>query len=283
MKYEDDIRIVSNSTMNELYDYIDKYPNTTQYVLVLCYDKFTIGSFDVPCRSSYLDTELNFYTIMYNYTNSPNGFMQPIYKPWPTDDKLTHLKTMVDNAYLSYYSMIRNITTPVIGNKLQAYPSTVSRFAQNANVISILGVFYLYLPSMIIFTILLGDLVKEKENNLKIYLNLYGLSYPGYWCSWILTAIVISMILSLEIVIVGRYFFKYEIFTNTNMLVSFGLFLLFSLNMQVLAMLLSCIVTDSKSATTVLLINIDFICYYISWISPAVLLHESFIDIHYIC
>lgn len=194
---------------------------------------------------------MNFYTIMYNVTKVPNGFAMPLYIPYPSDKKLTKLKTLIDNAYLSYYSSLNNMTIPSISNRLQAYPTTPTRFSQGANVISLLGVFYLFFPPVIIFSIIMGDLVKEKENNLKKYLNLYGLSYPGYWTSWILLAILASATLSLEIIFFGRFIFRYEFFVNTNSLVIFSLFFLFTLNMQIFAMFLSCILNDSKSATTV--------------------------------
>ena len=97
----------------------------------------------------------------------------------------------------------------------------------------------------------MNDLVKEKENFLKVYLNLNGLSYSGYWLSWFITALIISFIIGLEILFLGYYIFSYNMFTNCNPVVMFSLFFFFTLNMQVFSMFLSCIISSTRVANTV--------------------------------
>jgi ABC-type multidrug transport system ATPase subunit len=222
-----------------------------------------------------MQNEFNFYTIVYNFTNLPNGFLDTFNSPLPSDPKLLRLKMLVDNAYLSYYSIMKNQTIfeediPKLKNIFsQPFPSPPSRFNSNSKISSAMGSFYLYFPPMILFAILLLDLVKEKESMLKNYTNLYGLSNLGYWLSWFIIAIISSSFVSFLIVILGKFIFYYDIFTNVNGLVSFYLFFLFSLSMQVLAMFFSCMINSTSSATTftysVILIGIVVQCFFTNY------------------
>jgi ABC-type multidrug transport system ATPase subunit len=182
---------------------------------------------------------------------------------------------LVDNSYLSYYSIMKNRTIqiddiPKLKNiSTQPLPSPPSRFNANSKISAVMGSFYLYFPPMVLFAILLLDLVKEKESMLKNYTNLYGLSNLGYWLSWIIIAIISSALVSLIIVFFGKFVFFYDIFTNANGLVSFSLFFLFSLSMQVMAMYFSCVIHSTSSATTftysVILIGIVVQCFFTNY------------------
>jgi len=145
------------------------------------------------------------------------------------------------------YPSLKNISTT-------SFPLPLSRFAKNADVVSVFGVFYLFFPPMIIFTIILIDIVKEKETNLKSYLHLNGLSVFSYWVSWIFTSYIGSFFLSLEIVILGKYVFCYDLFVNSNILISFSLFFFFTLTMQFFGFVISGMVSTTNSATTVMII-----------------------------
>ena len=135
--------------------------------------------------------------------------------------------------------------------KSQAFPTPETRFTKNANVTSLFGVFYLYFPSVILFAVVMLDIVKEKENLLKNYTNLYGLSNIGYWVSWLIAASVFSVIISLETIFFGRYLFEFEFFINSNIFIAFTLFFLFAFSMQLFGMSLSTMINTTKSATTV--------------------------------
>jgi ABC-type multidrug transport system ATPase subunit len=235
-----------------------------------------MGGVNIPCRPSMSNQEFNLYTIVYNISAIPNGFLDSFNAPLPTDERLLKLKILVDNAYLDYYSRYHpkyendfnninlNSTTnlnytnsqqpkiPKIQKiSTQAYPSPSSRISSNANVISLFGVFYLYFPPMILFSIILLDLVKEKESMLKNYTNIYGLSIIGYWISWIIISMCFSLIIALEFCFFGKFIFHYDVFDNANILVPFLLFFLFTLTMQCLAMYLSCWINSTKTATTI--------------------------------
>jgi len=214
--------------------------------------------------------KFDFYTILFNITNTLNGFFDKFNKPLPTDNSLTKLKILVDNSLLKYYSLKKNMlfnnrfdnnsyVIPSFKNiSTTNFPLPISRFAQNADVISAFGVFYLFFPPMIIFSIILIDLVKEKENNLKNYLHLNGLSIFSYWASWIITSFVGSSILSLEIVFLGKYIFLYDLFVNSNILVSFSLFFFFTFTMQCFGFVISGLVSSTNAATSVNKFNQNF-------------------------
>ena len=218
--------------------------------IIISIDLFS--NISLPCRRE--DGEMNLYTIVYNITAVPNGFMDSFYGPLPIDERLVRLKMVVDNAYLSYYASLgnRQKAPPKLFNiTTQPYPTPPSRLTSNANVISLFGTFYLYFPPMILFAILLLDVVKEKENMLKSYTNLYGLSLVGYWLSWVIIAFLSSFILIAEMSFLGRYVFKFDVFYNTNIIPPFSLFFLFTLSMQFIGMYLACVLPNSQSATAV--------------------------------
>jgi len=113
------------------------------------------------------------------------------------------------------------------------------------------------------------DIVKEKENMLKNYTNLYGLSHLGYWVSWLVVILIISLILALETVMFGRYIFKFEFFTNSNLLILIILFFSFSFTMQLFGMCLSSCINSLKTATivsySIILIGIVTQCIFTSY------------------
>jgi hypothetical protein len=101
------------------------------------------------------------------------------------------------------------------------------------------------------FSLILIDLVKEKETNLKSYLHLNGLSVFSYWLSWIITSLIASILLSLEIVFLGKFIFKFDLFINSNVIISFSLFFFFTFTMQFFAFLISGMISKISTATTV--------------------------------
>lgn len=144
--------------------------------------------------------------------------------------------------------------------------------------------FYLFFPPMILFCMILIEIVKEKESLLKNYTNLYGLSLVGYWVSWVVVSVIFSGLISLEIVLFGKYIFYYDIFTNTNFFVIFNLFFLFSCSMQFLAMYLSCILSSVRIATTVKLnIIIGFLFTYSCWNSNSMFFHKLCSYLFFLC
>ena len=173
----------------------------------------------------------NFTNIYYNFSNF-------------TKDDL--IKFNNNFSYLSKFikfPQINNITA-------QAFPSTPSRLFNEANMISSFGSFYMYFPPMILFSIILLDIVKEKDNKLKNFVILNGMSLFSYWVSWIIVSIIFSLIVTGEILFLGYIIFKFDIFTNVNLLINFNLYFFFNLSLMFMAMMLSNYVNNLNSATT---------------------------------
>ena len=104
---------------------------------------------------------------------------------------------------------------------------------------------------MILFSIILLDIVKEKESNLKHFTILNGMSLISYWISWCIVSFIFSLLLTIEILFMGYIIFKYDIFTNVNPIISFNLFFLFNLSLMFLSMMISNYVSSLNSATTI--------------------------------
>ena len=257
-KGEIELLQLNYSNQNELYQIFDNKNKLYQFVLSICYGSFELGDISVPCKPDYAN-DFYLYTIIYNISNTPNAFLSGYNSPYPTDDKLVKLKHIIDNSYIELFHHkykgkmlnVNNSTIPQIKNiSIQSYPSTPSRLMQGASIISTFGSFYLFFPPMILFSILLLDIVKEKESKLKHYTILNGMSLFSYWASWGIVAMVLSFLLTSEILSLGIFIFHYDIFTNVNIFISFTLFFMFLLSLQFLSMMLSNYVSSLSGATT---------------------------------
>jgi len=197
---------------------------------------------------------------LYNVTNSPNWFLSGGHLPMPHDLKLLHLKTAVDNSILRFHSKRKNLDyIPRIQNiSTQGYPSVLNRFVKNSDVKSLFSVFYLFFPQTIVFCILLIELVRDKELNLKKYMILYGLSQTVYWVGWIIITSIICSAVAIEIVFIGRLL-DFPVFINSNPIVPFLIFYLFGMTMGFLAFLLSSLIKYQSTANTVYTLLIRFL------------------------
>ncbi len=260
---KNEIKIISKnfSNQNEFYKIFDKKNNTQyydfiyQYIISFCYGNFQIGNISIPCRPEINNDDFYLYTIVYNISNTPNAFLSGYNSPYPKDEKIIKLQQIIDNSYIELFTIKYNKTfkqNPKINNIfIQPYPSVHSRFLDNANVISSFGSFYFYFPPMILFSIILLDIVKEKETKLKDFTILNGMSLISYWASWCIVSFIFSFLLTIEILFMGYCIFKYDIFTNVNPIISFNLFFLFNLSLMFLSMMISNYVSSLNSATTI--------------------------------
>ena len=256
-----DIEILSLNypNQNKLYEIFDNKDILYQFVISICYGNFELGDISVPCKPDF-NSDFYLYTIIYNISNTPNAFLNGYNSPYPSDDKLIKLKQIVDNSYIELFDFHSqqnkstnnlNKRIPQIQNvSIQAFPSTQSRLMQGASIIPTFGSFYLFFPPMILFSILLLDIVKEKDSKLKHYTILNGMSLFSYWTSWGIVSIVFSFMLTSEILFLGQFVFNYDIFTNVNFFISFTLFFMFSLSLQFMSMMFSNYVSSMSGATT---------------------------------
>lgn len=125
-----DIKRVSLGKASDYINYLQSNMNRTQFGVLFCLSSFDYinSSIQIPCNFEFYNTTFNQYTILYNISSTPNGFLSGAALPLPVDLKLMKLKVSLDNAYLNFYSKRKNITiTPKINIKIQSYPITANR------------------------------------------------------------------------------------------------------------------------------------------------------------
>jgi hypothetical protein len=88
---------------------------------------------------------------------------------------------------------------------------------------------------MVSFFLLLSDLVGEKEQRLRLGLQLMGARGSAYWLSWFVWSIVMNSVANAVLILSG-FAFQISFFTNTNIFVLFFLFGSFGLSCVCMAM-----------------------------------------------
>jgi len=114
---------------------------------------------------------MHMYTLVYNITNSPNGFLTTYADPLPIDRDLLKLKLSIDNSYLAYHSRLAGEEESRIKIETQPYPTAVNRFIQGADLIGVYGPLYFFFPPVITFVIVLLEITREKDLKLRKVIN----------------------------------------------------------------------------------------------------------------
>ena len=168
------------------------------------------------------------------------------------DKYLMKLQMDIDNGFLIEMNKIFKIykNNPKLNVSYTDFPITENRFMENASVVNNLGgPYFLFIP-MTFFVMILIEIVREKELKLRKSLIIIGLSNTSFWLSWILTSIIFSFILSITFLFFVTYILKWELFLNTPFFIMLTLFFWFILDMQIMAILLSTIISTIKGAYT---------------------------------
>lgn len=106
------------------------------------------------------------------------------------------------------------------------------------------------MPPTITFFVVLTEVVKEKEERLRLALRMMGMRTLMFWLSWLLYgAAFVSM--STLVLMVSGWAAGMDFFTNSDPAVVYVLFLCFGLAMVMLAFLLSTLISSQKTAQTV--------------------------------
>lgn len=105
LKINDDIKLNLIQSYNEFSDFFESNKNKTFFGIVFCYDILDISTqnFSIPCKPEFADYNYHkyyFYTIVYNFTNMPNDFMNKPYTARQKSPYIMKLKLDIDNAYL---------------------------------------------------------------------------------------------------------------------------------------------------------------------------------------
>ena len=111
-----------------------------------------------------------FYSIFYNNSLEEDMFISGFYKPTPRDPVMIQLKVSIDNALIKHLGKEKGMAVdelPQIDLTHRTYPLVSARMINGLNLVSQIGVYFFILTPLLTFTIILNELVREKELKLR--------------------------------------------------------------------------------------------------------------------
>ena len=258
LKYGTDI-ILSEKLKNYgmFAEYLNNNKNKTYFGVIFCYDfldtEFYSTKINIPCKPQFAQEghDYKFYTIVYNVTNGPNDFLQMPYEARQKDPRLMKLKIDIDNAYLDIYhkktNKNKNEPPPEIKVEYSNYPRTEHRYFGETSMVNNFGAPFFFLIPITLYIIILIDVVREKQAKLRKSLLIIGMTNLSFWTSWLLISVILSFAINL-IFFALVYSLQWELFRNTPFPIMFVLFFLITIDLQLLAFLMSTILNNVKTA-----------------------------------
>ena len=240
-------------------EYLNNNKNKTYFGVIFCYDyldtEFYSTKINIPCKPQFAqkEHEYKFYTIVYNVTNGPNDFLQMPYEARQKDPRLMKLKIDIDNAYLDLYhkktnkNKNENDTAPEIKVEYSNYPRTEHRYFGETSMVNNFGAPFFFLIPITLYIIILIDVVREKQAKLRKSLLIIGMTNISFWTSWFLISVILSLVINL-IFFAFVYILQWELFINTPFPIMFVLFFLITIDLQLLAFLMSTLLNNVKTA-----------------------------------
>lgn len=253
LRKNSDFRILSDGGPMAFLHYFETHSNQTAVGVLFCTGDFSLPDNPLVAHvncSATSDFDAYVYSIFVNSSNVPNIFMTKVDDPMPIDHRVLQAKIAIDRAIFSYKAMTIGRTDISIEAIMQDFPHTASRFVDGYDVIAIEGAFWFFIPPMVTFILLLTELVREKELRLRTGLAVMGMRPRAYWISWFLTGLALSFA-SLHILILTGYILGFDFFLKTPYLILVMLFGAFALAMEMLAFLLSTLISNLKTAYTI--------------------------------
>jgi ABC-type multidrug transport system permease subunit len=104
-----------------------------------------------------------------------------------------------------------------------------------------MGGYFFVLGPLLSFTIILNEIVREKELKLRQGLQVVGVSHTVYWLSWVSVAVFFSLV-STIILLITSLICQFDMFTNSPLVMMFLIFFTFSMAMNMLAFFVSTLV-----------------------------------------
>ena len=258
LSYNKDI-VLSNDIKNytDFAKYLDNNKNKTYFGVIFCYDYldtvFYSTKLDIPCKPQFAPDgkEYKFYTIVYNVTNGPNDFLQMPYEALQKDSLLMKLKIDIDNAFMEMYHnktrKKKDDPPPKIAVEYSNFPRTEHRFFGETSLVNNFGGPFFFLIPLTLYVIILIDVVREKQSKLRKSLLIIGMTNLSFWTSWLIISVVFSFVLIL-LFFAMVYALRWELFVNTPFPIMFGLFFIITIDLQLIAFIMSTILTNVKTA-----------------------------------
>ena len=119
------------------------------------------------------------------------------------------------------------------------------------DIISMYGAFYLIIVPLAVFIIVFDELMREKIDNLRRGMELLGTRDDAYWASWIISGFIISCFISYEMILIGRYYYQFEVFTRTPMPIMFYLIAITSMSYISMACFFATLTTSRTQAFSI--------------------------------
>jgi hypothetical protein len=254
-----DIAVVAEESAWDLIKYIEHNENKTQTAVLFCTGTYRVPenpyyNLTLPCPKG---PDAFTYVLMTNSSALVVDYFGPADNPFPKDYATLSVKLALDQAILSYQALAAGVSEPELSVKVQEYPRVPSRYLTGYDVISTSGPFYLFIPPMVTFVIVLTEIVREKEYRLRHGLAVMGMSASAYWQSWFITGLVL-IVLNVNALLLSGLLFRIEFFEKVNYLVMFIIFSAFSLAMMMIAFFMSTLLTTTKKAYTVTLTQFSY-------------------------
>lgn len=171
LRYDKDVKMISAGKAGSFYNYLKNNPNMTWYTVVWCTTEWEITEdISIPCQYADKSKDMIFYSIFYNFSLADNGFMKSVQYPAPTDPRMLHIKTSVDNGILKHLASKDESycdDIPKIDTTWSTYPMPPDRFVADSNLVSEFGSYFFVLGPLLTFSILLSEIAREKELKLR--------------------------------------------------------------------------------------------------------------------
>lgn len=122
-----------------------------------------------------------------------------------------------------------------------------NRLYKDIDVVAMYGAFYTVMVPLSIFMIIFERLCREKIDYLRRGMQLLGTGDLAYWTSWLITAFLLNVVTSIEMVAIGRYL-GFEIYERSPFLLMFMLLFLTTTAYITMAIFLSTIIETRNQA-----------------------------------
>ncbi|EAR96275.2 transporter family ABC domain protein (macronuclear) [Tetrahymena thermophila SB210] len=212
------------------------------------------------------------YTIMYNGTlNYKTPYLADPKASVGKDDLVKSLKVSLDNALIEIvaqntideFSKVYDESKSRDEQRLkmdfnrermqvvaQDYPKIPTRFTQGYDVFAGNGAFYLFVPIMVTFILLINEILREKEKRLRQGLTTMGLTHFSYITSWVLYTIITLAVLE-AIMVLSGVLFEFDFFTRSPVIITFTILFSFGLSQMSIGFFITTICSDVKLGYTV--------------------------------
>lgn len=239
---------------SQVMDKLRIVPNKTQAVVVFCTNgSWQMSNMELPCYGEHY--HLNSYTIIYNFTLFHRvPFFSSLKGSYPKDLTTVRLKRDIDLGIIGHYS---NASSLSIG--ITEFPSKNSRFITGISIFAQYGSFFLMIPYLVLMVMEGSQKLKQKQDRLRIGLNIVGVSHLQFYAAEILTYLASVIIVSLSFCLWG-FLLGFKLWSNA--LVWFD-FIVLTLNGFTLGILVFCITALVANKSLGMSIIYGFVLYSI--------------------